>query len=300
MKVLLTGAFAYTQEQLDQITASGYEITFIPDERIKLDIDVSEFDCAVCNSLFLYNDIEKFKKLKFVQATSAGLDRLPVDYMKAHGIKYSNAENTYAIPMAEWAVMSLLEIFKNSPVLFKNQQNKTWNKSRNLLELTDKTIAIIGFGNIGKEIAKRLKPFGAKIIAVDKFEIINSNIDVWKSVDMLNAILPKCDAVILSVPLNNETRHMISKKQLELMKKDSALINISRGAIIDEKALSDNMIEKFRGIALDVFEQEPLSEQSNLWSNEKVIVTPHNSFVSDMCGKRLFDIILNHLKNHLN
>ncbi|MGN0521228.1 MAG: NAD(P)-dependent oxidoreductase [Eubacterium sp.] len=296
MKALLTGAFSYTQEQLDKIKSAGYEITYIQDERIRLDTDVSEFDAVVCNSLFLYNDIEAFKNLKFVQATSAGLDRLPVDYMDSHGIKYSNAKNTYAVPMAEWAVMSLLEIFKSSPALLKNQQNRIWDKKRNLLELTDKTVGIIGFGNVGREIAKRLKPFGVKIIAVDKFEIKNENVDYWQSSDMLDETLPKCNAVILCVPLNDETKHLICEKQLKLMKDGCALINISRGAIIDEKALCDNMINKFRGIALDVFEEEPLNEKSNLWNNDKVIVTPHNSFVSDMCSGRLFDIILDNLK----
>lgn len=297
MKALLTGAFSYSKEQLSKIESLGYDITFVQEEREKLSIDVSDFDVAVCNGLFLYNDIKNFKKLKFIQATSAGLERLPLEYMQTNNISYCNAGATYAVPMAEWAIMSLLEILKNAPALYKNQQQKIWSKYRNALELSNKTVAIIGFGNVGKEIAKRLKPFGTKIIAVDKYESNSENIDLYKPICDLDKILPQCDAVILSLALNKETIHIIDEQQLLLMKNDCILINISRGAIINETALSDDIIKKFRGIALDVFEQEPLQQSSNLWNNEKVIITPHNSFISDVCSERLFDLIFNNLKN---
>ena len=87
MKLLLTGAFKYSEEQLNRLKSLGYEIVFVQDERVPLQIDVSDIDAVVCNGLFLYNDIKKFKNLKFIQLTSAGLDRVPLDYIKEQGYK---------------------------------------------------------------------------------------------------------------------------------------------------------------------------------------------------------------------
>src|SRR5690606_16220867 len=114
MKLLLTGAFKYSEEQLDSLKSLGYEILFIQDERVPLEVDVSDVDAVVCNGLFLYNDIKKFKNLKFIQLTSAGLDRVPLDYIKDQGIKIFNARGVYSVPMAEWVVLKILEIYKKS------------------------------------------------------------------------------------------------------------------------------------------------------------------------------------------
>lgn len=294
-KLILTGAFKSNQEQLNKLEELGYEITFIQDERIPLNFDVSEIEAIVCNGLFLYNDISKFKSLKVIQLTSAGLDRVPLDYIKENGIKIYNARGVYNIPMAEWVILKILEIFKKSKFFYKNQEYHKWEKQRELLELTDKTALIVGFGNVGFEIAKRLKAFGVNIISVDIRKVESDYVDESFLIRDIDKALEKSDIIILTLPLTDETRHIINKEKIEIMNEHAVLVNVARGGIIDEDALINALNKgKFLGVALDVFEEEPLVE-SLLWDFKNVIITPHNSFVSDKTNERLFELIVKNL-----
>lgn len=298
MNLLLTGALKYSEEQLNKLKLLGYEITFVQDERVPLEVDVSDIDIVVCNGLFLYNDIVKFKNLKLIQLTSAGLDQVPIDYIKEKDIKLYNAKGVYSIPMAEWVVAKILEIYKKSKQFYKKQELRKWEKSRDLLELTGKTVSIIGFGDVGTEVAKRLKAFGVHIAGVGRKNIESEFLDEYYLIGEIDKVLKKSDIVILTVPLSQETWHLINKEKIRQMKDDCVLINVSRGEIIDEVALSEGINQhKFLGVALDVFGKEPLSKGSPLWSFENVIVTPHNSFVSDSISTRMFDLIYKNLNN---
>lgn len=301
MRLLLTGAFKFSQEQLDMIRSLGYEITYIQDERVPLDIDVSTIDAVVCNSLFLHNDITKFKNLKFIQLTSAGLDRVPFDYIKERGIKLLNAKGVYSVPMAEWVVLKILEIYKKSRQFYKNQDEHKWDKQRDLLELTDKTAAIIGFGSVGYEVGKRLKAFDVRVIGAGRRKIESDFLDEYYLIDDIDVVLKKSDIVILTLPLTDETRHLINKDRIFYMKDNCVLVNISRGGVIDENDLIEAIqCGKFLGVALDVFEEEPLGREHSLWDYENVIITPHNSFVSEMVNDRLFEYIIANLKCYIN
>lgn len=294
-KLLLTGAFKYSRKQLSNLEHLGYEIVFVQDERKALNIDVSDIDVVVCNSLFLYNDITEFKNLRTIQLTSAGLDRVPLDYIKEKRIQLFNASGVYSIPMAEWAVLKILEIYKKSRQFYKNQDEHKWEKQRKLLELTDKTAAIIGYGSVGTEIAKRVKAFGVNVISVDRQVKEDEYVDESILIDSLEAALLKSDIIILTLPLTDETKHLINEEKIKVMKDNAVLINVSRGGIIDETALIESLKKnKFLGVALDVFEEEPLSE-SSLWDLEQVIITPHNSFVSDKVNERLFKLMIENL-----
>lgn len=296
MKLLLTGAFKYTEEQLSALKNSGFEITFVQNELQKLSIDCSEFDAVVCNSLFMHNDVESFTSLKAVQLTSAGYDRVPVSVFAQKGIALFNAKGVYNIPMAEWAVLKTLEIYKNSKFFYKNQEQKLWEKNRNLMELYGKTVLIVGVGNIGQECAKRFKSFGTKVIGADIFDSKCEFIDEFFYMDSLNTALKICDVAVLCLPLTEKTEHLLNKETLSFFKDDAVLINISRGKVINEADLTHALLEnRFSGVALDVFEEEPLSPQSPLWSIPRVYLTPHNSFVSDMVNQRLFELIYKNL-----
>ncbi len=301
MKLLLTGAFKYSEKQLDKLKSLGFDIVFVQDERVPLQIDVSDIDAVVCNGLFLYNDISKFRNLKFIQLTSAGLDRVPLDYIKNKGVNICNAKGVYSIPMAEWVVLKILEIYKKSRQFYEAQHEHRWEKQRDLLELTDKTAAIIGFGDVGLEVAKRLKAFGVNVIGVGRREIKSQVIDEYYLVNQIDDVLRKSDIVVLTLPLTKETYHLIDTNRIINMKDNSVLINVSRGGIIDKSSLIDAVKgNKFLGIALDVFDEEPLQEESQLWDFERVIVTPHNSFVSDKTNERLFNLLVFNLRNLIN
>ena len=155
---------------------------------------------------------------------------------------------------------------------------------------------IIGVGNIGQECAKRFKAFGTKVIGADIFDSKCEFIDEFFYMDSLSTALKLCDIAVLCLPLTDKTEHLINKDTLSIFKDDAVLINISRGKVINEADLCDALESgKFSGVALDVFEQEPLTDKSPLWDIERCYITPHNSFVSDAINQRLFELIYKNL-----
>lgn len=297
-QVLLTGSYQYTEEQIHMIEKLGWKVTFVKNELEPIGVSADQFDAVVCNGLFLHNDIAEFKKLKLVQATSVGVERLPIEYMEKHHIMYYNAKGVYSIPMAEWAVMSILQIYKNVYGFFRKQQEHRWEKDRSLMELTGKKVCIIGYGEVGRETAKRLVAFGTEITAVNRSRVEEDGvISRWLPLDRLDEALTEADIVILCIALTEETKGLLNTDRLQRMKQGSLLVNVARGALIDEKALIRCLKEeKLRGAALDVFETEPLPEESELWEMPGVIISPHNSFVGDQIRERMFDLICENLK----
>lgn len=296
MKLLLTGAFRYTQEQIEYLKSLGHEIVFVQDEREKIDFDVSEIEGVICNGLFLYNDVEKFKRLKYIQLTSAGFDRVPLEYINKQGIKIFNARGVYSVPMAEFALTGILQLVKESRFFYDNQKQGIWEKSRTLGELSGKTAVIVGAGNIGAEVAKRLKAFDMMVIGVDVFDGERPYFDKIELLNKLNDQLEIADVVVLTLPLMDSTRGMFDKSKFKLMKNSSIFVNIARGSIVVENDLIQALEEnEILGAVLDVFENEPLNENSPLWNMEKVILTPHNSFVGENNNQRMFDVILTNI-----
>ena len=167
MKILVTGAWKCTEEQLNTIKNLGHSVIFMQNETDPLPCAYEEVDGVICNGLFLSHSIEKFKSLKFIQLTSAGFDRVPMDYVTAHGIEIYNAKGVYSIPMAEFAICGVLDLYKKSRYFYDNQKAKKWEKHYGLLELFGKKVCIIGVGNVGTECAKRFKAFGCLIYGVD-------------------------------------------------------------------------------------------------------------------------------------
>lgn len=297
MNILLTGAFNYSSQHLKEIENLGYKIIHVQEERKTLKIDVSIFDVVVCNSLFVYNDIKSFKNLKMIHLTSAGLDRVPLEYIKENNITLFNAKGVYSIPIAEWTILKILEVYKKSKTFSRQQTNKEWKKQRGLEELTNKKVGILGYGDIGNEIAKRLTAFDAKIYAFDIFEPNTNYHYQYNHINKIQKNLNKLDIIILSLPLTKETLKLVNKDFLNKMKSDALFVNISRGKIVVEKDLIKHLKENNRFNAiLDVFEKEPLSQNSNLWDLDNVIITPHNSYESQLNSERLFNKILINLK----
>lgn len=300
MKLLLTGAFRYTDEQIEYIKSIGYDVTFVQDERIPIEFDVSDIEAVVCNGLFLYTPIEKFKSLKFIQLTSAGLDRVPLDYIKEHNIKIANARGVYSAPMAEFALAGVLQLYKQSRFFYNNQKEHKWDKHRGLFELTSKNVFVVGAGSIGSEVAKRFKAFDANVVGVDLFPNNNANFNEVLPLSELENQLKTADIVVLTLPLTSDNAGFFNAEKFNVMKNNAVFVNIARGKLVNENDMIEALEQsKIAGAVLDVFEEEPLAEDSKLWNFENVILTPHNSFVGDMNNKRMFDVISNNLKEQV-
>lgn len=296
MNLLVTGAFRCTQQQLDAIAQLGHQVVFMQQESDSLPVDPAWVEGTVCNGLFLHHDIAQFENLRFIQLTSAGFDRVPMEEVNRRGIRICNARGVYGIPMAEFAVAGVLQLYKQSRFFAENQKNHGWNKHRGLLELWGKQVTIVGCGNIGQECAKRFAAFDCQVVGVDIFEAELPNISKMYHISKLQEVLPNSDVVVLTLPLTEETRHLFGEAAFAAMKKGAILVNIARGGVVDTKALIQALQGHLGGAVLDVFEEEPLSPDSPLWDMEQVLLTPHNSFVGDHNSQRLENVILSNLK----
>lgn len=288
LNLLFAGCTLFTDEELSKIKNLGYNIT-VTQREDNPDIQNFEmYDVVVCNWLFAHCDIKKFKRVKAIQLLSAGFDRIPMDYAKEHSIQVRNAKGIYNIPIAEFVVMTVLDSYKCSDYFYNNQRLCIWNKKRNIEELSDKTVCICGTGSVGEEVAKKMSTFVEKVIGVDLCSTEKAYFTEIVGVDKLHDILVQSDIVILTLPLTNETYHMFAKDEFDAMRENAVLVNVARGALIDEDALKQALdIGKFREVILDVFENEPLGEDFWGWKADRVRIIPHNTFESLRNKERL-------------
>lgn len=298
-KILLTGAYKYSENQIKKIQNLGFEVEFHKHESDEIK-QCGKYDAVVCNSLFVSHNIKDFNNLKYIQLTSAGYDRVPLEYIKKHNIEIRNARGVYSIPIAEHTVMLVLESMRNSRKFYENHQKHIWDKNRNAIELFGKTVVIAGCGSIGLEIAKRLNAFGMKIIGLDVYSVESKYLNECKNISELYKVAVEADIFISSIPYTKDTHHIFNAKLFSNMKENSVFINISRGKVVDETALIKSLQNKeIKRAALDVFEKEPISEDNELWNLDNLIITPHNSFVGDGNSKRMFEVIYSNLKEWL-
>lgn len=300
MRLLLTGAFAYSEAQLNALRVLGAELVFQKDERGAPETDFAAVDAVVCNGLFLYHDIKEFKNLKCIQLTSAGLDRVPLDYIQEKGIKLCNARGVYSVPMAEWALCGVLSLYKHLNTFSEKQKNHLWEKDRKVRELSGDTVLIVGCGSVGTACAKRFKAFGMRVMAADIVKPQSDVYDAYFPMQEIDKALETADVIVLTLPLTEETRGFFHAERFSHCKNGAILVNIARGAVVKEKDLTDALISgNLGGAVLDVFEDEPLSAESPLWELENVMITPHNSFVSPKNNERLFSVMLQNIETFL-
>lgn len=295
MNLLITGAWQQSQSYIEKFK-SQHSVAFLQYEKDELPCSYEWVEGIICNGLFLYHPIEKFINLQYIQLTSAGFDRVPMEYVNSNNITINNARGVYSIPMAEFALSGVLQLYKQSQFFYENQKVHKWEKHRGLIELTGKTVCVVGCGSVGTECAKRFNAFGCRVIGVDIVTRQDENFCDIVKLSRLDDILKESDIVILTLPLTDDTYHLINEYRLACLKPTSVLVNIARGAIVDTDALINTLENNLiSGAVLDVFESEPLADDSLLWSMNNAIVTPHVSFIGENNGERLSRLIVSNL-----
>ncbi|MDO4893880.1 MAG: NAD(P)-dependent oxidoreductase [Eubacteriales bacterium] len=295
MNLLVTGAWSDGKNCITELEAMGHTVVFMQYEKDELPCSYEWVEGVVCNGLFLSHPIEKFTNLRYIQLTSAGFDRVDMDYVKAHGIEIHNARGVYSIPMAEFALSGVLQLYKQAAFFRENQKLHLWEKHRGLLELAGKKVLVVGCGSVGNECAKRFAAFGCEVTGVDLYPREDGFYSKVLPLDKLDDTLITADIVVLTLPLSEQTRHLMNDNKLSLLKDGAVLVNIARGAIVDTEALI-NHIDRLGGAVLDVFEEDPLIDNCQLWDKPNVILTPHNSFVGEGNGERLRENISTNLE----
>lgn len=296
MNILITGAWNDAINNLDAINEMGHSTEFLQYEKDSLPCSYDWVEGVICNGLFLHHPIEKFQNLKYIQLTSAGYDRVPMDYIREHGIEIYNARGVYSAPMAEFALSGVLDLYKQKRYFFQNQKLHLWEKNRNIRELGGKTVCVIGCGSVGSECAKRFKAMECNTIGIDLVDNNSPFFDKVYNISEIKSVLSISDIVIVTIPLTENTKKMFNENLFSSMKQDAVFVNIARGGLVDTGAMIGALRNKLSGAVLDVFEEEPLSDTSPLWDMENVIITPHNSFVGDAIAKRLGQLIYGNLE----
>jgi phosphoglycerate dehydrogenase-like enzyme len=291
--------YDYGKENMKKIEDLGYDVTIIDEKGAKYTENLKDIEVLACYNPFSTFDISKLERLKWIQLSSIGIDQIPKDVVLKNNIIITNNKGGYSIPIGEWIVMDILNLLKRSTYFYKKQTKKQWNMDAKVLELYGKTVAFVGTGTIAVEAAKRLQGFGVSVLGINTN---GRNVEYFNecyAMKNIDKVLNKSDVVIITLPYTKETHHLINEDKFSYMKNNVFLINIARGALVDEKALINNLQSgKVAGAALDVFEKEPLPESSPLWDMDNVIITPHNSWISELRNERRFNLIYENMKKY--
>lgn len=220
--------------------------------------------------------LERLPHVRWIHSVSAGVDSVPFARLQERGILLSNSRGLHGRPISEQIMGTLIAFSRGLHVFWRNQQAHRWDRSYAVDELTRKTLLIVGAGSIGRELARKAKAFDMVVRGVRSFAEPLPYFDAVYSVEDLEALLPDADFVVVLTPLTPKTYHMISTRQLSRMKPSAVLLNYARGPVIDESALVQALKRhQIGGASLDVFEAEPLSPDSPLWTLDNVLLTPH-------------------------
>ena len=263
---------------------------------------------------------EQAPHLRWVQLNSAGVNHVIQQPLFASDVMFTTMSGLHAINIGEYVFASILAWTRHLPELFDLQRKKQWPSDRwtccQPTELRGSTVGIVGYGSIGREVARLAKAFGMRVLAVKRrsesagepgaFELVGLGDpagvlpDVLYGPGQLREMLAQCDFVVLAVPLTQETRGMIGEAELRAMKPAAYLVNIARGEVCDEAALIHALQDKWiAGAGLDVFTQEPLPEASPLWTLPNVILTPHISGFTPLYEQRGVDIFCENLRRYI-
>ncbi|MCI8341873.1 MAG: hypothetical protein HFE62_01455 [Firmicutes bacterium] len=302
LKLLYVGKDNTTDENMEKVRKLGYDVMRHRDVKVPLTEEEMQCDVLVMvETFFQENNIEDFKNLKFIQAQMVGTDTVDIDGFKKRGIIYCNSRGVFDIPISEFVMMRVLDIYKRMRVYEEQTANRSWRKQYDMPEVNGKKAAVLGTGGIGTEIAKRMKPFGLEVVGFNRSGKMSNHFDSVQNINSLGESINEFDIVVIAIPLDKSTYHIFDDEMFKKMKDKSVLINIGRGAIVEEKALVNALeSEKLLGAAIDVFENEPLSEESVLWGFKNFYYSPHTSFASEKNVQRMFDMIYKNLENYVN
>ena len=278
-------------------------IDLAPDEGAHVELDSLLREAEVIYGLRLPDNIlERAPHLKWVQTSSAGVDTLVGTKLWQSDVILTTTSGIHVIPMREHVLGMMLMFVRHAPVYFGNKQDRVW-KQHIPDQLCGKTLGVVGLGRIGEAIARASKAFDMRVVATRRHTAKHGTslaVDTFYPADKLLEMLRESDFVVVTVALTEETRKLIGERELRAMKSTAYIINIARGSVIDEAALTKALGEKWiAGAGLDVFEKEPLPKDSELWTLPNVIITPHVAGLMPDYNARAMDVFCENLRRYL-
>lgn len=243
--------------------------------------------------------------LRWIQATSAGageqVGAAGLSEGELRRVTVTSAVGVHAGPLAEFALLGLLAFAKGLPRLLADQRARRWGHYP-VDELSGRTLLIVGLGHIGAEVARLAAAFGMRVIGLNRTGAGDwPHVDELARVEALHDWLPRADAVVICVPLTDATRGLIDAKAVSLIKPGATLVNVGRGAVINEDTLVEALRDgRLAGAALDVFATEPLDEGSPLWELPNVLLSPHTAGLSLRENERIVALFVENLRRYLD
>jgi phosphoglycerate dehydrogenase-like enzyme len=261
-----------------------------------------EADVALVSGFWKDDWLAHAPKLRFIQSISAGVDQYGKDALRARGVRLASAQGVNARAVAEHAMSLILSLARRLHLARDLQAERAWkgmatDPAEREDEVGGKTLLIVGFGAIGGHLAHLARAFGMKVIAV-KRDLANARgvADEIVGQAQLSGQLPRADYVALCCPLTDETRGLIDARALAAMKPGAALVNVARGAVVDEAAMIAALQSgRLARAGLDCFAEEPLAKDSPLWAMKNVIVTHHVGGETQAYEDNVVDILLENL-----
>lgn len=276
----------------------------------ELDVEACEADSEAA-ALDLISDADAYygrmtptllaagKKLRWIQATSAGLDGYYFPELRESDVTVTNLRGIYSDVIAEHVFALLLCMARGIPTYFRSQLEGRWeNKSVPVIHVAGATLGVLGLGGIGLAVAERGHAFGMRVLALDPAPKGRPDyVERIYGVHELHDMLGEVDFFVICAPHTGETDRMIDAAALEAMKPSAIFINIGRGRVVDLAALTRALQKgEIAGAGLDVFEEEPLQEGHPLWAMENVMITPHVAAISDRIENRRIGLILENIQ----
>ena len=322
IKILMTQRF--TEAQLDRVRAVSPRLVVIQ-KSVKEDWDSSDTghffdgDEEIMYTFMPPRDLSIAPRLKWVQLHSAGINHLTDHPILRSDILITTSSGIHATPIGEFAITMMLALARKVPLMVRKQDRAEWPKRKwNLFlgtELRGKTLGVVGYGSIGREVARiATHGFGMRVLALSRSgekrdcgyhepgvgDPEGALPDAWFTRTQLLDLLAQSDFVLIAVPLTEETRYLIGERELRAMKPTAYIVNIARGGIADEAALVRALKENWiAGAGLDVFEQEPLPADSELWKLENALLAPHVSSATPHYDDRAVELFCENLRRYL-
>ena len=322
-KVHVLNTLRFTDDLLDQIRAVSPRLrigqqTCHDAEEVSAAL-AAHPEVEVLYTFHLPHDaLELAPRLRWVQLHSAGVNHILDHPIMERDVAVTTVSGIHATPIAEYVFASLLAFRWRVPLWTQCQREGRWPSNRWDLyarpELRDSTLGIVGYGSIGREVGRLGQAFGMRVLALhrsagqaDKGYSVERTGDPEGAIPErfftpaeLHDMLRQCDFVVIGLPLTSETAHVIGEAELRAMKPSAYLVNIARGPIIDEQALIRALREGWiAGAGLDVFEREPLPDDSPLWTMDNVLLSPHVAGFSPRYDERACAVFVENLSRYL-
>ncbi len=295
MRLRITGRIG--EDRLRRVTQAypGLEPLLADDGRpfeamLAWDLDLSDVERA----------LEVSPDLAWLHMRWAGVPADLLALLDGHPVTLTNGSGAHGPAIAEFVAAVLLSHFKRLPQLRSLQQAHEWPDHFRISELRGRSVGVVGLGDLGGSIARLLKAFGMRVLALRRQPAPTPDVDEVFANDQLDDLLPQLDVLVLAAPLTPETRGLIGAEQLARLPRGAYLVNVGRGALLDEGALLEALRSgHLSGAALDVFAQEPLPPDSPLWGAPNLTISPHCSDHTDTTLERALAICLDNLGRFL-